>query len=57
MAKNSGAGYYIAGNVNMKGKKSMLLDCLCCDLVNLKDRLESRRIARELREIDAKRDL
>lgn len=35
------------GNVNLRGKKSKMMSCRCCDVVDLRGDYEARRVARE----------
>ena len=39
-----------AGRVNLKGKKSKLLSCGCCEITNLKCKEEDKRIKKEILE-------
>lgn len=41
------------GNVNMRGKKHLMLSCRCCSCTDLRETKEARRILRELRDASA----
>lgn len=43
-----------AGNVNLKGKKSAMCECKCCDVVNLRDKLNKKYLIKELKEFKIK---
>ena len=36
-----------AGNVNLRGKKSKMMACGCCDVIDFRDEYETTRSARE----------
>lgn len=38
-----------AGQFNLKGKKTFKLNCRCCTCDNLKDKIEKRRIERDVK--------
>lgn len=38
----------IAGNLNLKGKKSRVLSCQCCIVQDFREQVEQRRIRKEL---------
>lgn len=38
----------IAGNIKLRGKKGRTLNCLCCDVFDLRDKEEAKRIKEEI---------
>jgi len=40
-----------AGNINLRGKKSLRLRCRCCVCQDLRGRIEKMRIQREIKEM------
>jgi len=45
---------WCAGNANLKGKKSVMCYCKCCDVVDLRDKLNKKDLIKELKEFKIK---